>query len=70
MLTEKDWSSLLKETIEIKLNSLSKHQVFVPVVQTPKCVKSVDINGYLVRKENENNEITRYKAKLVAQVFS
>ena len=52
-----------KESIEAKLNSLSKCQVFESVVQTAKGVKPV-------RKRNEDNEITRDEGRLVAQGFS
>ncbi|KAL0544444.1 hypothetical protein IC582_019559 [Cucumis melo] len=56
--------------LETKLNSLSKCQVFGPVVQTPEGVKPMEYKWVSVRKINENNEITRYKARLVAQGFS
>ena len=47
-----------------------KRDVFGPVVQTPKGVKPVGYKWVFVRKLNENNEIIRYKARLVAQGFS
>ena len=56
--------------IETELNSLSKRQVFGPVVRTPEGVKPVGYKWVFVRKRNENNEITRYKARLVARGFS
>ena len=61
---------LSKEEIEVELNSLSKRQVFGPVVQTQEGVKPVRYKWAFVRKRNENNEITRYKTRLVAQGFS
>ncbi|RVW79949.1 Retrovirus-related Pol polyprotein from transposon TNT 1-94 [Vitis vinifera] len=51
-----------------ELNSLTKREVFGPVVQTPEDVKPVGYKWVFVRKRNENNEIIRYKARLVAQV--
>ena len=56
--------------MQAKLNSLMKRDVFGPVVQTPKGVKSVGYKWVFVRKHNENNEIIRFKARLVAQGFS
>ena len=47
-----------------------KRDVFGPVVETPKGVKLVGCKWVFVRKPNENNEIIRYKARLVAQGFS
>ena len=61
---------LSKEAIEVELNSLSKRQVFGSVVQTQEGVKPVRYKWAFVRKRNENNEITRYKTRLVAQGFS
>ena len=53
-----------------KLNSLMRREVFGPVVQTPIGVKPVGYKWVFVQKCNENNEIIRYKARLVAQGFS
>ena len=47
-----------------------KGEVFRLVVQTPKGIKSVGYKWVFLRKRNENNEIMRYKARLVAQGFS
>ncbi|RVW79791.1 Retrovirus-related Pol polyprotein from transposon TNT 1-94 [Vitis vinifera] len=63
-----DWPKW-KEAIQAELNSLTKREVFGPVVQTPKDVKPVGYKWVFVRKRNENNEIIRYKARLVAQVY-
>ena len=52
------------------LNSLSKREVFGPVVQTSKGVMPVGYKWVFVCKRNEKNEIIRYKARLVAQGFS
>ena len=47
-----------------------KREVFGPVVPTLENVKPVGYRWVFVRKRNENNEIVRYKAHLVAQGFS
>ncbi|KAL0541611.1 hypothetical protein IC582_021664 [Cucumis melo] len=65
----KDWPKW-KEVIQAELNSLTKHEVFGPVVYTPKGVKPVGFKWVFVRKRNKNNEVTRYKTRLVAQGFS
>ena len=64
-----DWSKW-KEVIQAELNSLTKREVFRPVVQTLEDVKPVGYKWVFVRKHNDNNEIIRYKARLVAQDFS
>ena len=64
-----DWPKW-KETIQIELNSLAKQGLFGPVIQTHDNIKPVGYKWIFVRKRNENNEITRYKAQLVAQGFS
>jgi hypothetical protein len=46
-----------KEAIQAKLNSLAKHEVFGPVVQTPKGVSPVGYKWVFVQKRNEKNEI-------------
>ena len=47
--------------MQAKLNSLTKREVFGPVVQTPEDVKPIGYKWVFVRKRNENNEIIRYK---------
>ena len=64
-----DWPKW-KKVIQAKLNSLTKWEVFGLVVQTPKDVKPVEYKWVFIRKPNENNEIIRYKVRLVAQGFS
>ena len=64
-----DWQKW-KETIQTKLNSLAKREAFGLVVQTLGNIKPVGYKGVSVRKQNENDEIIRYKAWLVAQGFS
>ena len=64
-----DWPKW-KDAIQVELNSLSKREVFGPIVQIPKGVKPVGYRWVFVRKRNEKNEVVRYKARLVAQGFS
>ena len=54
--------------MQVELNSLTKREVFGPVVQTPEDVK-LGYKWVFVRKRIKNNEIIRYKAQLVAQSF-
>ena len=56
--------------MQAELHSLIKRDVFGPVVQTPASIKPVGNNWVFVRKRNENNDIIRYKVRLVAQGFS
>ena len=53
-----------------ELNYLNKRNVFGPIVLTPGVVKPLGYRWIFVRKRNENDEIVRYKARLVAQGFS
>ena len=55
--------------MKAELNSLMKREVFGLVVQTPKGITPVAYKYVFVRKRSENNEIMRYKARLVAQGF-
>ena len=64
-----DWPKW-KEEIKIKLNSLAKWDVFGPIVQTLGNIKPIKYKWVFMRKRNENDEIIRYKARLVAQDFS
>ena len=64
-----DWLKW-KEAIKIELRSMAKQEVFGPVVQIPTNIQPVGYRWVFVRKRNENNEIVRYKARLVAQGFS
>ena len=56
--------------MQAELHSLIKRDFFGPVVQTPASIKPVGKKWVFVRKRNENNDIIRYKARLVAQGFS
>ena len=64
-----DWPKW-KEAIDCELKSLAKRKVFGPVVLTPYGIKHVGYKWVFVRKQNENHEVVRYKARLVAQGFS
>ena len=52
------------------MNSLAKQEVFGPVVCTPNDIKPVGYKCVFVRKQNKQNEILIYKARLVAQSFT
>ena len=56
--------------IQAELASLVKRDIFGPVARTPENVIPVGYKWVFVRKQNEKNEIVRYKARLVAQGFS
>ncbi|KAD5508315.1 hypothetical protein E3N88_16018 [Mikania micrantha] len=56
--------------MQAELDSLNKRKVFGPIVITPKAIKPVGYKWVFVRKRNENNEVIRCKARLVAQGFS
>ena len=49
---------------------LAKREVVGPIVQTPGNIKPVGYKWVIVRKQNENDEIIIYKARLVTQGFS
>jgi len=53
-----------------ELSTLVKHEVFGHVIHIPKGVMHIRYKWVFIRKQNENNEIVRYKARLVAQGFS
>nr|GEW78622.1 putative RNA-directed DNA polymerase [Tanacetum cinerariifolium] len=59
-----------KDVMQAELNSLNKRKVFGPIVTTPTDVKPVGCRWIFVEKRNKKNEVTRYKARLVAQGFS
>ena len=64
-----DWSKW-KEAIQVKFDSLTKRKVFGHVAPTPNDVKLLGYKWVFVRKRNDKNEISIYKARLVAQGFS
>ena len=63
-----DWIKW-KEAIEAELHSLKKREVFSSVIPTPRNIFPVGSKWVFIRKRNENNEVVRYKARLVAQGF-
>ena len=64
-----DWPNW-KDAIEAEFNSLSKHEVFGPIVRTPDGVKLVGYKWVFVRNRDTTNKVVRYKARLVVQGFS
>ena len=64
-----DWPKW-REAMQAELHLLIKRDVFESVVQTPASIKPVRNKWVFVRKRNENNDIIRYKERLVAQGFS
>ena len=62
---QNDWLKW-KDAIQTELKSLAKREVFGPIVQTPKDIKPIGYRWIFVRKRNEQNEIVRYKARLMA----
>ncbi|KAM0969643.1 hypothetical protein ACFX2A_018132 [Malus domestica] len=64
-----DWPKW-KDAIQAELNSLERRNVFGPVIKTLTGVNPVGYKWVFTRKRNEENEIARYKAQLVAQGFS
>jgi hypothetical protein len=63
-----DWNKW-KGAIEAELNSLKKRKVFTKVVPTSLRTFPVGFKWVFVQK-NKNNEVVRYKARLVAQSFT
>jgi hypothetical protein len=59
-----------KEAIEAELNSLKKRKVFTDVIPTPPRIFPVGFKWVFIQKRNENNEVVRYKARVVAQAFT
>ena len=64
-----DWDKW-KIAIETEIASLYKRKVFSAVMPTPPGILPVGYKWVFVRKRNENNEVVRYKARLVAQGFT
>jgi hypothetical protein len=64
-----DWNKW-KEASEAELASLTKREVFLSIIPTPLKTFRVGFKWVFVRKKNENNEVVRYKARLVAQGFT
>ena len=64
-----DWDKW-KVAIETEIASLYKRKVFSAVMPTPPGILPVGYKWVFIRKRNENNEVVRYKARLVAQGFT
>jgi len=64
-----DWDKW-KVEIETEIASLYKREVFLSVLPTPPGIFPVGYKWVFVRKRNENNEVVRYKVRLVAQGFT
>jgi hypothetical protein len=64
-----DWIKW-KEAIEAELDSLKKREVFSNVTPTPPRTYLVGFNWVFIQKWNKNNEVVRYKVRLVAQGFT
>jgi hypothetical protein len=64
-----DWNKW-KEAIETELNSLKKRKMFTEVMHTPPRTFPVGFEWVFVQKRNKNNEVVRYKVRLVAHGFT
>jgi hypothetical protein len=64
-----DWNKW-KEAIESELNSLKKRKMFTDVIPTSPRIFSIRFKWIFIQKRNENNEVVRYEARLVAQGFT
>jgi hypothetical protein len=64
-----DWNKW-KEAIKPELNSLKKRKMFIEVIPTPLKIFAVGFKRVFIQKRNENNEVVRYKARLVVQGFT
>jgi hypothetical protein len=63
-----DWTQW-KNAIQSELDPLTKGKVFTLAIPTPPSIFHVGYKWIFNRKWNENNEVVRYKARLVAQGF-
>ena len=64
-----DWNKW-KVAIETKIVSLYKREVFSAVMSTPFGIFLVGYKWVFICKRYENNEVMRYKARIVAQDFT
>jgi hypothetical protein len=64
-----DWNKW-KETIEAELNSLKDRKVFTDVIPIPPRIFLIGFKWVFIQKRNENNEVVRYKVRLVTQGFT
>jgi hypothetical protein len=63
-----DWIKW-KEAIEAELDSLRKREVSINVIPTLPRIHPIRFKWVFIQKWNENNEVVRYKSRLVAQGF-
>ena len=63
-----DWDKW-KVAIETEIASLYKRKVFLAVMPTHPGIFPMGYKWGFVHKRNGNNEVVRYKARLVAQGF-
>jgi hypothetical protein len=63
-----DWNKW-KEAIEAEFNSLKKTKMFIDVIPAPPKIFPVGFKWVFIQKRNENNEVVRYKARLIAHGF-
>jgi hypothetical protein len=59
-----DWIKW-KEAVEAKLDSLRKREVFSNVIHIPPRTYPIGFKWVFIWKQNENNVVVRYKARLV-----
>jgi hypothetical protein len=60
----------VNKQIEDELNSLKKRNVLTDVIPTPSRIFLVGFKCVFIQKRYENNEVVRYKARLVTQRFT
>jgi hypothetical protein len=59
-----------KEAIEAEVNSLKKRKMFTNIIPTLPKIFSDGFKWVFIQKRNENNEMVRYKARLIVQGFT
>jgi hypothetical protein len=59
-----------KAVIEAEISSLYKREVFSAVMPAPPGILPMRYKWVFIHKRNENNEVVRYKARLVAEGFT
>jgi hypothetical protein len=64
-----DWVKW-KEAIEAEFDSQRKREVFSNVIPTPLRTYPIVFKWVCIQKQNENNEVVRYKVMLVVQGFT
>jgi hypothetical protein len=64
-----DWIKW-KEATNAEIDSIRKREVFSNVIPTPLRIHPIGFKWVFIRKWNENNEVVRYKVRLVVQGFT